>query len=207
MIDIRKLYRVMVDHYGEHNWPAESKLEIVLGAILVQNTSWKGVQKSLDQLRDVTAFDASRICQLDVEELQQLIRPSGFYRNKSKTIQSVLAWMHNFNFDYQMIRQYFGDNLRKELLKIYGIGNETADVLLVYVFDFPKFIADNYAQKLFAHLGIISKNYQDLARQIVLPVDFTYREAQIFHGVIDEFGKQYFHGQDAFNKSFLIAFN
>lgn len=196
----------MVKHYGEQNWPAESKLEIVLGAILVQNTSWERVQKSLMQLKDATAFDSYQLCQLGDEELQRLIRPSGFYRNKSKTIQAVLTWMRDFNFEYRAIRQYFGDDLRKELLKIHGIGNETADVLLVYVFDFPKFIADNYARKLFAHLGIESRNYQDLARQITLPDDFTYYEAQIFHGLIDEFGKCYFHGQDTFNQSFLTAF-
>lgn len=197
----------MVSHYGEHNWPAESKLEIILGAILVQNTNWEAVQRSLDRLKNATAFDAHRICQLDSEELQDLIRPSGFYRNKSKTIQAVLTWMDNFGFDYQAIRRCFGNDLRQELLKLHGIGNETADVLLVYVFDLPKLIADSYARKLFDHLGIASKNYQDLARQIVLPVDFTYYKAQIFHGLIDEFGKQYFRGQDTFDKSFLATFN
>ena len=139
--------------------------------------------------------------------MQALIRPSGFYRNKSKAIRAVFTWLDDFNFDYAAIRQHFGKNLRRELLKLRGVGNETADVLLIYVFDVPAFVADNYAQKLFAHLGVSSKNYQDLARQITLPVDFTFHEAQVFHGLIDEFGKKYFRGQDTFDESFLAAFN
>lgn len=90
MIDIRKLYQTMVAHCGEQNWPAESKPEIVLGAILVQNTSWESAQKSLDQLKEATAFDPQRILQLD-DPLQTLIRPSGFYRNKLKAIRAVFT--------------------------------------------------------------------------------------------------------------------
>ena len=207
MIDIRKLYQTMVAHCGEQNWPAESKPEIVLGAILVQNTSWESAQKSLDQLKEATAFDPQRILQLDDQTLQALIRPSGFYRNKSKAIRAVFEWLDDFNFDYVVIRQHFGEKLRRELLKLRGVGNETADVLLIYVFDVPAFVADNYAQKLFAHLGVPNKNYQDLAQQITLPADFMFHEAQVFHGLIDEFGKKYFRGQDTFDESFLAAFN
>lgn len=206
MVDIRKLYSVMAEHCGEQNWPAESKAEIILGAILVQNTSWESAQKSLDLLKEATNFDPYKILELNDDELQQLIRPSGFYRNKSKTIQGIFQWLKEFDFNYQKIREQFGDQLRTELLKLRGIGNETADVLLIYVFDVPMFVADNYARKLFAHLGIPSKNYQELAQKVQLPQDFTAYEAQIFHGLIDEFGKKYFRGQDTFAQSFLVDF-
>ena len=111
MIDIRKLYQTMVAHCGEQNWPAESKPEIVLGAILVQNTSWESAQKSLDQLKETTAFDPQRILQLDDQTLQALIRPSGFYRNKSKAIRAVFEWL-GWTILILTMRQ-FGSTLEK----------------------------------------------------------------------------------------------
>ena len=68
-------------------WPAENPVELILGAILVQNTTWTNVQKTLDNLRPITGFDAEKILALSTEELQELIRPSGFFKNKSKAIQ------------------------------------------------------------------------------------------------------------------------
>ena len=93
MIDIRKLYQTMVAHCGEQNWPAESKPEIVLGAILVQNTSWESAQKSLDQLKEATAFDPQRILQLDDQTLQALIRQAAFTAiNPRQFGQSLNGW-------------------------------------------------------------------------------------------------------------------
>ena len=111
MIDIRRLYQIMVAHCGEQNWPAESKPEIVLGAILVQNTSWESAQKSLDQLKEATAFDPQRILQLDDQTLQALIRPSGFYCNKSKAIRAVFNGWTILILTMRQF-QHFGKNLR-----------------------------------------------------------------------------------------------
>ncbi len=192
-IDIRKLYNTLLTEMGPQGWwPADSKVEIILGAILVQNTNWRNVDKSLANLKAATAFLPEEIIKLTIEELERLIRPSGFYRNKARAIQGTVQWFEDHNWDYQAIQASYGNNLRSKLLKIRGIGFETADVFIVYIFDQPAFIADAYARRLFSWLTDNSyTTYQSLYQEINLPDDFTYEEAQEFHGLIDEFGKLY----------------
>ena len=90
----------------------------------------ESAQKSLDLLGEATSFDPQRILELDDENLQRLIRPSGFYRNNSKTIRGIFEWLNKFQFDYQKIHEHFGNELRKELLKLREVGNKTADVIV-----------------------------------------------------------------------------
>ena len=90
---------------------------------------------------------------MPLTELQETIRSSGFYRNKGKAIHALFQWLNQFNFDYENIDQHYGDNLRRELLKIRGIGSETADVLLVYIFKGIEFIPDSYTRRLYSKLG------------------------------------------------------
>lgn len=187
-------------------WPAENKSEIVVGAILVQNTNWLNVDKALANLQPLTHFMPAKLLAFDDAELQNLIRPAGFYRNKAKSIQSFFTWLQRFDFNYQQAANYYGGELRKQLLALRGIGNETADVLLTFVFDQPRFISDNYARRLMTHLGIRGlTTYQSLARQCQLDANFTVKDAQNFHGLIIEFGKRYFRGHDTFSQSFLAG--
>lgn len=188
---IRKLYDTLLNEMGPQGWwPAESKVEIILGAILVQNTNWRNVDKSLSHLKSATGFLPEEILKLQLEELETLIRPSGFYRNKARAIQASFQWFDNHEWDYQAMQHEYGKQLRSELLKLRGVGFETADVFRVFIFDQPAFIADAYARRLFSWLTDKSyATYQSLYQDIVLPDDFTYEEAQEFHGLIDEFGK------------------
>lgn len=203
-LDLYHLYRLMAEKMGNSGWwPADSKIELLLGAILVQNTNWKNVTYSLAHLKTATAFSPQRIRALPSEELQDLIRPSGFYRNKSRSIQEVFAWLSRFDDDFKTIARFYGSDLRKKLLSLHGIGPETADVFLVYLFDEPVFIADKYAQKLFARLGIESQNYQELKKQIHLPDTFSAFDAQEFHGLIVDFGKEFLKNDDTWRQSFL----
>ena len=187
-------------------WPARDKEEIILGAILVQNTRWENVQLTIAQLRQAFPSSYKDLHTLEPEYLMDLIRPSGFFKNKSKSIQSVLSWLAQFEFDYSRIKSHYGSQLRKQLLSLFGIGEETADVLLLYVFDQPVFIADSYARKLFAHLNLGHyETYKDL-KGAVEPFDFSLEEAQKFHYYIDEFGKKVFAKGESFQTSFLGDF-
>lgn len=206
-LTLYQLYQKLLANMGlVGQWPAENKSEIVVGAILVQNTNWLNVDKALANLRPLTHFMPAKLLAFDDAELQNLIRPAGFYRNKAKSIQSFFTWLQRFDFNYQQAANYYGGELRKQLLALRGIGNETADVLLTFVFDQPRFISDNYARRLMTHLGIHGlTTYQSLARQCQLDANFTVKDAQDFHGLIIEFGKRYFRGQDTFSQSFLAG--
>lgn len=187
-------------------WPADSKTEIIIGAIMIQNTNWRNADRAVANFRKQTAFDPQTICALSTEECQALVKPAGFYKNKSKTVANTFTWLKQWYFDYEKIKSDLGPDLRHDLLNIHGIGDETADVLLTYVFDEPTFIADKYARTLFTHLGITGlSNYQSLAQRCQLGNEFDLAMAQDFHGQIDEFGKQYFGRQDTFINSFLAG--
>lgn len=187
-------------------WPAESKAEIIIGAIMIQNTNWRNADRAVANFRQATNFTPVQIAHLPSDRIQELVRPAGFYRNKSKAVQAVFSWLAMHDFDYQQIRNHYGAHLRNELLKLHGLGEETADVLLTYVFGVPTFISDKYARTLFTCLGITGlTNYQSLARRCPLPADFGLAMAQDFHGLIDEFGKQYLHPLANFQKSFLAG--
>lgn len=94
-LDLTDLYHELASLLGPSGWwPADSKFEILVGAILVQNTNWRNVDKSLDNLRAATYFEPQAIANLSQDELQELIRPSGFYRNKSRAINGLFSWLH-----------------------------------------------------------------------------------------------------------------
>ena len=205
MLSITQLYRALAQEIGPSGWwPADSKLEIMLGALLVQNTNWRNVARSLQNLKAATAFQADALLALDQAQLTELIRPSGFYHNKAIAIRTVATWFAQYQWDYTQIATHFGTTLRSELLTLRGVGQETADVFLVFIFDQPAFIADHYARLLFQQLGYANtQTYAGLQRQIQLPANFTFQDAQEFHGLIDEFGKQFLQHSGDFSRSQL----
>lgn len=206
-ITLYQLFQIMLkkmDHPGP--WPAETKIELIAGAILVQNTTWKNAERSLDNLRQHSEFNPAKLSSLPKEELQELIRPSGFYQNKSRALQEIVNWLEKYQYNYTKINTHFGQSLRTELLAKHGIGEETADVLLLYVFDRRVFVADSYARRLFTRLSASNGNFQNYRQlhKAVQPFDqFTLEEAQVFHALIDEFGKHYLRN---FENSFLASY-
>lgn len=204
-LTVQELYWKMRQNMGPSGWwPADSKEEIIIGAILIQNTNWRNADRARLLFKKQTDFKPSLILAMTTEELQNAVRPAGFFRNKSKAIYSIFSWLDKYNFDYSAIKNIFGADLRHYLLQLHGVGEETADVLLTYVFEVPTFISDKYARTLFTLLGIQNlTDYRSLAKLYQLNNDFTVEMAKDFHGLIDEFGKVYFHPLTKFNESFL----
>lgn len=206
-LTMKQLFDKMLIAMGPQGWwPADSKWEIVLGAILVQNTNWNNVVRSLHNLRELTQFSPQHIATLPLHTLQDAITPSGFYRNKSRAITEMYTWLQQYHFDLEKINNIYKDQLRSQLLRMFGIGFESADVLLLYVFDRVEFIADKYAQKLFNHMGVQPySDYKKLKVAVTLTPDFTLEQAQEFHGLIDEFGKLYLGNKNKWTSSFLYG--
>lgn len=204
-LTVLQLYQKMRANMGPSGWwPADSKEEIIIGAILIQNTNWRNADRARLLFKGQTNFVPQKILAMSDEELQTAVRPAGFYRNKSKAIKAVLAWLNKYHFDYLTIRNKFDDQLRHQLLQLHGVGQETADVLLTYIFEIPTFISDKYARTLFGLLGVQGlTDYQSLSKRYQFNNNFTVEMAQDFHGLIDEFGKVYFHPLTKFNESFL----
>lgn len=207
-LTLYNLYQKMLTHMGATNWwTADSKQQIIIEAILIQNTTELNATRASQLIKVASNYNLQVLVNMPKENLEELVHPAGFMKNKSKAIQEVASWYLAHEENPAKIVQQYGSSLRKVLLSLHGVGPETADVLMAYIFDQPQFIADKYARTLFTQLGINDlTDYKSLALLLAeLPQPFTFADAQEFHGLIDEFGKQYFHPVEDFQKSFLAG--
>lgn len=158
MLDLRHIYQRLLDHYGSRNWwPAETPFEVIVGAILTQNTNWNNVETAIDNLRQAEALTLEAILHLEREKLEQLIRPSGFFRQKAERLQLFCRYLQEHHqgrlehlFDQEL------NQVRDELLRLKGVGPETADSILLYAGQQLSFVVDAYTNRLFGRLGILS---------------------------------------------------
>lgn len=161
-----KIYKKLYDYYGPQNWwPADTPFEVIISAILVQNTNWNNVELSLEKLKP--NLTPEKLERLTEEKLAQLIRSSGYYNVKAKRIKAFLSWFKTYDYQFSNVEKDHVEKLRQELLNIHGIGQETADVILLYVFNVPVFIADSYARRIFNRIGMnVPSTYDGLRERV-----------------------------------------
>ena len=150
-----KLYDDLHAEYGELNWwPAETPFEIIIGAILGQATAWGNASKAINNLKAANVLNPKEMGKLSQDELETLILPSGYYRAKAKKVRAFLTHLqaHHSNQLNSLFDQEL-PTLREELLSIYGIGEETADCILLYAAKKPSFVVDTYTYRLLERLG------------------------------------------------------
>ena len=140
------IYNGLESRYGNLNWwPANTPYEVIIGAILTQNTNWANVEKAIANFNgDITP---DRVLALSPDELKALIRPAGFFNQKAVYLVAVTRWFKRYDFDVAKVRARPLEDMRAELLAVRGIGNETADSILLYAFGFPTFVIDKYTQR------------------------------------------------------------
>lgn len=190
MIKLDIIYKKLYQTYGpQHWWPADSDLEMMIGAILVQNTSWVNVERAL---KNFESFNGATILNLSSDELIEKIRPAGFFTRKSQTIRNLLLWFQTYNYDKKQLKMKATEELRRELLSISGIGPETCDCILLYCFERPVFIVDSYLKRLLSRCGYPQMTTYNLIQDYVmaqLPQDVQL--FQEFHALIVTYGKAY----------------
>ncbi len=153
---LTRVYEVLYAAYGaQHWWPARDGFEMTLGAILTQNTRWENVEKAIANMRSAGVTDAAALLTLDEAELQRLIRPAGFFRQKSRYLRCFAAHIVA-NYSGDVTRLLAGELLtaRAELLSLPGIGPETADSMLLYGGGQAIFVIDAYTRRICARLGL-----------------------------------------------------
>ncbi len=186
-ITIEQLYLLLARYLGIQNWwPAASVPEMLCGMILVQNTSWNSAARSLANLMRATCFDIGALRALKKQTLEKLIKPSGFQHAKAKYLYNILTMYQDH---FSELCQLSTKALRKTLLQVSGIGNETADVLLLYLFERSTFAADKYTRNLFFKLTGNKHSYTSLKRLVENNTNFSTFDAQEFHALLDEYGK------------------
>ena len=189
------MYRALDRFFGPlHWWPGETPFEVAVGAILTQNTNWANVQKAIGRIRARGAMSPSVLYGLDPAELEELIRPSGYYRVKARRLRAFLEVLCG-GFGGDLDAMLSGDlaEARRRLLAISGIGEETADSILLYAGGKPVFVVDAYTRRILERHGILQgrNSYGEIQRLFLqaLPPDADLYNQ--YHALIVETGKKF----------------
>ena len=182
-----EVYDKLFARFGKRYWwPADTPFEVVIGAVLTQQTKWENVECAIRNLRERGLLEAGTLSMMDDEELEKLIRCTGFYRQKAKRLKNISL----FFFENPDILERQEDELRALLLALNGIGDETADSSVLYAAGKPKFVIDAYTKRMCKCIGF-EGDYRKLQSifEGALPKDVTlYKE---FHALIVEYGKRF----------------
>lgn len=173
-------------------WPGDTKLEIIIGAILTQNTAWANVEKAIKNIKRAKALSVSRLSGVSEKNLARLIRPSGYYNIKANRIKNFLRFLntrYSGSID-KMFRSHLY-KLREELLAVKGIGQETADSILLYAGNKPVFVVDAYTKRVFSRHGFINEgaDYEEAQSLFMDNLEKDKGLFNEFHALIVELGK------------------
>lgn len=155
--EFRTIYALLDAHFGDLGWwPAEDPFEVMVGAILTQNTAWTNVEKAIARLRERDLLSPEAIARSGTATLAEAVRPSGYYRLKAARLQSfVRFFLDEFSGSVAAMRAAPMAPLRERLLRVWGIGPETADCILLYACGKPSFVSDAYTGRILRRHGLI----------------------------------------------------
>ena len=193
---LKAIYRVLYRVYGpQHWWPAKTPFEVMVGAVLTQNTAWANVEKAIANLRRERLLTTpSRMINVPPEKLARLIRPCGYFNIKTRRLRHLLSFIHT-RYSGSLERMFATDAalLREQMLAINGIGPETADSILLYAGGKPFFVVDAYTRRIFSRKGLISPaaDYETIQNFFMenLPRDTCFYNE--YHALIVRIGKEH----------------
>lgn len=158
---LNKVFEKLYNAYGpQHWWPGETPFEVIVGAILTQNTNWTNVEKAIANLKEKGNFTPDGLKGIETTDLARLIRPSGYFNIKAKRLKEFISFLCN-EFEGGLDRMFSLDlkKIRHKLLEINGIGPETADSILLYAGNYPIFVVDAYTKRIFSRLGLLHEEH------------------------------------------------
>ncbi len=163
-MSLKRIYNTLFKCYGPQGWwPGETPFEIMVGAVLTQNTAWLNVERAINNLLDADALSPEAILEAQPTQLASWLKPSGYFNVKAKRLKNYCHWYLQ-NDTYQGLSVWPTEALRSGLLSVNGVGPETADDILLYAFERPVFVIDAYTRRLFKRLGLIEgdEHYEEL---------------------------------------------
>jgi endonuclease-3 related protein len=190
---LMSLYQRLYKAYGPmHWWPGETPFEVMVGAILTQNTSWSNVEKAIQNLKKKGVLNPKGIHQLSRNQLASLIKSSGYFRIKADRLRAFVKFLfENYEGNLEKMRKERLEALRKKLLDVKGIGSETADSILLYGLKKPVFVVDTYTKRILSHHRIISEkaSYDEVQRLFVGHLPKDERLFNEYHALLVHLGK------------------
>lgn len=192
---LKNMYHAMHKQLGQqHWWPGDTPVEVAIGAILTQNTNWNNVEKAIDVLKQHELLDINKINNIKEDKLAQFIRPTGYYNVKAKRLKNFTAYLvDKYKAVIENMQTEDTEKLRTELLSIKGIGQETADSILLYALNRPVFVIDSYTKRILSRHNILSlkhsyEEFQTLFHESVKKDVKTYNE---YHALLVNIGKNF----------------
>ncbi|MFQ6135964.1 MAG: endonuclease III domain-containing protein [Candidatus Hydrothermarchaeales archaeon] len=192
--ELLDIYDALSKHFGKQNWwPAETPFEVIVGAILTQNTAWQNVVVAIDNLKAMDLLSPDDILNVKGEALEECFRPTGYFRIKAKRLKNFITFLFDeFDGDLDNLFSLSKEELRAKLLGVNGIGPETADSIILYAGEKTTFVIDAYTKRIFGRLSMVGDvGYEELKQffEDNLPKDVElYKE---FHALIVVLGKNY----------------
>lgn len=192
---LTEIYGLLHDFFGPQNWwPGETRLEIMVGAILTQNTNWTNVEKAIVNLKSAECLKPEVLRRMDTARLAELIRPAGYYNLKAKRLKNFVDWLfEDYGGDAANLESVNTEQLRAELLAIKGVGCETADSILLYALDRPVFVVDAYTARIAIRHGLIEPgaDYEQLRLLFESNLPEDVRLFNEYHALLVRTGKEF----------------
>ena len=189
------MFNILLKHFGHQNWwPGDSAFEMMVGAILTQNTNWKNVEKAIDNLKSKDLLAVSTIEKVPAPKLAEIIRPAGYFNIKAGRLKNLIHFIvETYEGDVNSLLKEDTQALREGLLSVKGIGPETADSIVLYAAKRPVFVIDAYTHRILSRHGLIDDeaSYYDLQELFMghLPEDVSLFNE--FHALIVKTGKEF----------------
>lgn len=187
---------LLARHGPQHWWPGETPFEVMVGAVLTQNTAWGNVEKAIARLKAADALACPAMLALADHELAELIRPAGYFNVKAKRLKALCAFLAErgvADAPERLAGQGSLPELRRDLLAVHGIGEETADSILLYALGLPSFVVDAYTRRTFGRLGLLagSERYGEIQRRFEARLPRDVRLYNEYHALIVRLGKEH----------------
>jgi endonuclease-3 related protein len=192
---LNAFYKTLYAYFGpQHWWPAESRFEVMIGAILTQNTSWSNVEKAIGNLKKKKLLELPRLYKLPHKKLALLIRPAGYYNIKAKRLKEFLNFAHDsYRGNLKKMSSQGMYKLREQLLTVNGIGPETADSILLYALDKPIFVVDAYTKRILSRHHIIKgdASYEKVQNLFMQNLKNEVKLFNQYHALLVKLGKDF----------------
>lgn len=193
-LQLNEIFQALSAHFGpQHWWPGETPFEIMVGAVLTQNTNWTNVEKAIDNLKRENLLSLEAVSALPIELLAEKIRPSGYYNLKAKRLINLLSAISQTYGDLESLFAEDLNSLREFLLSVKGIGLETADSIILYAAQKPIFVIDAYTYRILSRHNLVGEE-TDYYEMQALFMDSLPHETDLFneyHALIVMCGKHY----------------
>jgi endonuclease-3 related protein len=192
---LTRLYQDLLAALGpQHWWPARSAFEVVVGAIVTQNTNWRNVEKAIENLRRARLLSPRSLARVRRDRLARLIVPAGYFNVKAGRLKSFVGWLgKRYGFSLRSMFSTPPERLRRELLEVKGLGPETADSILLYAGGIPVFVVDAYTRRVFSRHGFLAADvrYEEARRFFQSRLRRDARLFNEYHALLVKLGKEF----------------